>query len=90
MKGLGKNVPELIILPLYSALPSEMQSRIFDPAPPGKRKGLDSLVIHSISQAFAKQRAGRAGRIDQGSVIAYTERVHSTMRCSTSSLKFRG
>ena len=29
MKGLGKNVPELIILPVYSALPSEMQSRIF-------------------------------------------------------------
>lgn len=28
----------LIILPVYSSLPSEMQSRIFDPAPPGARK----------------------------------------------------
>lgn len=28
----------LIILPVYSSLPSEMQSRIFDPAPPGSRK----------------------------------------------------
>ena len=25
MKSLGPNVPELIILPVYSALPSEMQ-----------------------------------------------------------------
>lgn len=38
MKSLGPDVPELIILPVYSALPSEMQTRIFDPAPPGSRK----------------------------------------------------
>ena len=38
MKSLGPEVPELIILPVYSALPSEMQTRIFDPAPPGSRK----------------------------------------------------
>lgn len=38
MKALGGQVPELIILPVYSALPSEMQTRIFDPAPPGSRK----------------------------------------------------
>ncbi|KAG8376155.1 hypothetical protein BUALT_Bualt09G0033800 [Buddleja alternifolia] len=109
MKGLGRNVPELIILPVYSALPSEMQSRIFDPAPPGKRKvvvatniaeasltidgifyvidpgfakqnvynpkqGLDALVITPISQASAKQRAGRAGRTGPGKCYRlYTE-----------------
>lgn len=38
MKALGPGVPELIILPVYSALPSEMQTRIFDPAPSGSRK----------------------------------------------------
>jgi ATP-dependent RNA helicase DHX8/PRP22 len=38
MKALGADVPELIILPVYSALPSEMQTRIFEPAPPGSRK----------------------------------------------------
>lgn len=38
MKSLGPDVPELLILPVYSALPSEMQTRIFDPAPPGSRK----------------------------------------------------
>lgn len=38
MKSLGPLVPELIILPVYSALPSEMQTRIFEPAPEGARK----------------------------------------------------
>lgn len=38
MKSLGPDVPELIILPVYSALPSEMQTRIFEAAPPGSRK----------------------------------------------------
>ncbi|KAI3447144.1 hypothetical protein Pfo_003809 [Paulownia fortunei] len=120
MKGLGKNVPELIILPVYSALPSEMQSRIFEPAPPGKRKvvvatniaeasltidgifyvidpgfakqnvynpkqGLDSLVITPISQASAKQRAGRAGRTGPGKCYRlYTESAfHNEMSPTT-------
>ena len=38
MKALGPKVPELIVLPIYSALPSEVQSRVFEPAPPGTRK----------------------------------------------------
>uniref|UniRef100_A0A914CVZ3 ATP-dependent RNA helicase DHX8 n=1 Tax=Acrobeloides nanus TaxID=290746 RepID=A0A914CVZ3_9BILA len=38
MKKLGSDVPELIILPVYGALPSDQQSRIFEPAPPGTRK----------------------------------------------------
>ena len=44
MKSLGPEVPELIILPVYSALPSEMQTRIFDPAPPGTRK----VRVHAL------------------------------------------
>ena len=38
MKALGPNVPELVILPIYGQLPSEVASRIFEPAPPGARK----------------------------------------------------
>ena len=47
MKSLGSDVPDLIILPVYSALPSEMQTRIFDPAPPGCRKvsGYDNITL---------------------------------------------
>nr|CAB3237998.1 ATP-dependent RNA helicase DHX8-like [Phallusia mammillata] len=112
MKSLGGDVPELIILPVYSALPSEMQTRIFDPAPPGSRKvviatniaetsltidgihyvvdpgfvkqnvynsktGIDQLVVTPISQAQAKQRAGRGGRTGPGKCYRlYTERAY--------------
>lgn len=114
MKALGPSVPELLILPVYSALPSEMQSRIFEPAPPGARKvviatniaetsitvdgiyyvvdpgfvkqnaydpklGMDSLVVTPISQAQAKQRAGRAGRTGPGKCFRlYTEAAYQS------------
>jgi len=42
-------VPELIILPIYSALPSEMQSKIFEPAPPGARKVVIATNIAETS-----------------------------------------
>ncbi|KAL4525206.1 hypothetical protein Ndes2526A_g07284 [Nannochloris sp. 'desiccata'] len=48
MKSLGPAVPELIILPVYSALPSEMQTRIFEPAPPGTRK---VVIATNIAEA---------------------------------------
>lgn len=49
MKALGSMVPELIILPVYSSLPSEMQSKIFEPAPPGSRKIVISTNIAETS-----------------------------------------
>lgn len=48
MKALGELAPELIILPVYGALPSEMQSRIFEPAPPGARK---CVIATNIAEA---------------------------------------
>ncbi|KAK9907427.1 hypothetical protein WJX75_003407 [Coccomyxa subellipsoidea] len=114
VKSLGPAVPELIILPVYSNLPSEMQTRIFEPAPPGTRKvviatniaeasltidgiyyvvdpgfakqkvynpkiGMDSLVVAPISQASAKQRAGRAGRTGPGKTYRlYTEAAYKS------------
>lgn len=120
MKALGPSVPELVILPVYSALPSEMQSRIFEPAAPGSRKvviatniaetsvtidqiyyvidpgfvkqnaydpklGMDSLVVTPISQAQAKQRAGRAGRTGPGKCFRlYTEAAYQSEMLPTS------
>eukprot|EP01130_Rhizamoeba_saxonica_P002533 TRINITY_DN1231_c0_g1_i1.p1 TRINITY_DN1231_c0_g1~~TRINITY_DN1231_c0_g1_i1.p1 ORF type:complete len:1213 (+),score=370.17 TRINITY_DN1231_c0_g1_i1:438-4076(+) len=49
MKKLGDSVPELVILPIYSALPSEMQSRIFEPAPLGGRKVVIATNIAETS-----------------------------------------
>ncbi|KAJ9138456.1 Helicase associated domain-containing protein [Pleurostoma richardsiae] len=68
MKALGPNVPELIILPVYSALPSEQQSRIFDPAPPGSRKVVIATniaetsitidhIYYVVDPGFVKQNA---------------------------------
>jgi len=68
MKALGPSVPELIILPVYSALPSEMQSKIFEPAPPGCRKVVIATniaetsitidqIYYVIDPGFVKQNA---------------------------------
>ncbi|KAH7263056.1 P-loop containing nucleoside triphosphate hydrolase protein [Fusarium tricinctum] len=68
MKALGPNVPDLIILPVYASLPTEMQSRIFDPAPPGSRKVVIATniaetsitideIYYVVDPGFVKQNA---------------------------------
>ncbi|RKF54165.1 Pre-mRNA-splicing factor ATP-dependent RNA helicase-like protein cdc28 [Golovinomyces cichoracearum] len=37
-RKLGSRVPELVICPIYANLPSELQSKIFEPTPTGARK----------------------------------------------------
>ncbi|KAI9777211.1 MAG: hypothetical protein M1816_004899 [Peltula sp. TS41687] len=37
-RKLGSKVPEMIICPIYANLPSELQSKIFEPTPPNARK----------------------------------------------------
>ena len=112
MAALGDAAPPLIVLPVYSAQPSEVQSRIFDTTPDGSRKcvvatniaeasltidgiyyvvdpgfakikafnpklGMDTLIVSPISQASAKQRAGRAGRTGPGKCFRlYTENAY--------------
>ena len=62
IKGLGPSVPDLHILPVYSALPSEMQTRIFDPAPPGSRK---CVIATNIAEAVVYLKEGRIIRHDR-------------------------
>lgn len=68
MKALGPMVPELIVLPVYSALPSEMQSKIFEPTPPGARKVVIATnvaetsitidgIYYVVDPGFVKQSA---------------------------------
>ena len=37
-RKLGSKIKELMILPIYANLPSDMQAKIFEPTPPGARK----------------------------------------------------
>uniref|UniRef100_A0A1B6C691 RNA helicase n=1 Tax=Clastoptera arizonana TaxID=38151 RepID=A0A1B6C691_9HEMI len=66
VRRLGSKIKELIILPVYSNLPSEMQAKIFHPTPPNARKVVlatniaeTSLtidnIIYVIDPGFCKQ-----------------------------------
>lgn len=106
-------VQPLLVLPIYSQLPADLQARIFAPAPSGTRKcivatniaetsltvdgiryvidtglskvkvynariGMDALTIAPVSQAGARQRAGRAGRTGPGVCFRlYTESTYA-------------
>lgn len=49
MKALGPNVPELLILPIYGALPTEIATKVFEPAPAGTRKVVIATNIAETS-----------------------------------------
>ncbi|KAF8820441.1 putative pre-mRna-splicing factor ATP-dependent Rna helicase [Cardiosporidium cionae] len=65
-KGKGTDLRELVILPIYSALPSDLQAKIFEPTAEGARKVVlatniaeTSITIHNIvyviDSGFCKQ-----------------------------------
>lgn len=66
VRRLGSRIKELLILPVYSNLPSDMQAKIFEPTPPNARKVVlatniaeTSLtidnIIYVIDPGFCKQ-----------------------------------
>lgn len=68
VRKLGSKVPELLVLPIYANLPSDMQAKIFEPTPPGARKVVlgtniaeTSLtidgIIYVIDPGFSKQKS---------------------------------
>ncbi|KAK1756842.1 Pre-mRNA-splicing factor ATP-dependent RNA helicase-like protein cdc28 [Echria macrotheca] len=48
-RKLGSRVPEIIPLPIYANMPSEMQAKIFEPTPPKARKVVFSTNIAETS-----------------------------------------
>lgn len=70
-RKLGSKMKELVILPIYANLPSDMQAKIFEPTPPGSRKVVlatniaeTSLtidgIIYVIDPGFCKQNSFNA------------------------------
>ena len=51
MQSLGKGAPMLHVLPVYSMLPSEQQTKIFEPAPVGTRKCFPALQTRVLTDA---------------------------------------
>ena len=71
VRALGKKIKELLVLPIYSNLPSDMQIKIFEPTPPNARKVIlatniaeTSLtidgIIYVIDPGFCKQKSYNA------------------------------
>eukprot|EP00730_Choanoeca_flexa_P019311 TRINITY_DN9428_c0_g1_i1.p1 TRINITY_DN9428_c0_g1~~TRINITY_DN9428_c0_g1_i1.p1 ORF type:complete len:1047 (+),score=367.15 TRINITY_DN9428_c0_g1_i1:142-3282(+) len=67
-RKLGSKINELIVLPIYANLPSDMQAKIFEPTPPGARKVVlatniaeTSLtidnIIYVVDPGFSKQKS---------------------------------
>ncbi|RSH84190.1 uncharacterized protein EHS24_005699 [Apiotrichum porosum] len=66
MQALGDKVPELIVAPIYANLPTELQTKIFEPTPEGARKVVLATniaetsitidgVVYVIDPGFVKQ-----------------------------------
>ena len=88
-RALGNKVPELIIAPIYANLPSDMQSKIFEPTPEGARKvvlatniaetsiTIDGIVF-VIDPGFVKQNAYNP-RTGMSSLVIVPVRILSLM-----------
>lgn len=68
---LGEGIPPLLILPIYSQLPSDLQAKIFEPAPEGSRKCIVSTniaetsltvdgILYVIDTGYCKMKVGSA------------------------------
>lgn len=56
-KKLGTKLKELVVLPIYGNLPTDMQAKIFSPTPPGARKVCISYLLSvSVPVYYAWQR----------------------------------
>nr|XP_031363568.1 pre-mRNA-splicing factor ATP-dependent RNA helicase DHX16 [Lonchura striata domestica] len=67
-RRLGSRLPELLVLPIYANLPSELQARIFQPTPPGARKVVVATniaetsvtidgIVYVLDPGFCKQKS---------------------------------
>ncbi|XP_063851586.1 pre-mRNA-splicing factor ATP-dependent RNA helicase DHX16-like [Scylla paramamosain] len=91
VKALGSRIRELIVLPIYANLPSEMQAKIFEATPPGARKVVlatniaeTSLtidgIVYVIDPGYAKQNYFNARSGMESLVVVPISRASANQR----------
>ncbi|XP_033123605.1 pre-mRNA-splicing factor ATP-dependent RNA helicase DHX16-like [Anneissia japonica] len=94
-KKLGSKIKELIILPIYANLPSDLQAKIFEPTPPGARKVVlatniaeTSLtidgIIYVIDPGFCKQKSYNARTGMESLLVTPISKASSNQRAGRS------
>ncbi|XP_070177312.1 pre-mRNA-splicing factor ATP-dependent RNA helicase DHX16-like isoform X2 [Littorina saxatilis] len=90
-RKLGSKIRELIISPIYSTLPSDLQAKIFEPTPPGARKVVlatniaeTSLtidgIVYVIDPGFSKQKSYNARTGMESLVVTPISKASSNQR----------
>ena len=90
-RKLGSKVPEMIICPIYANLPSELQSKIFEPTPPKARKVVlatniaeTSLtidgIVYVIDPGFVKENIYNAKTGMESLVVTPCSRASANQR----------
>ncbi|KAL4646823.1 putative pre-mRNA-splicing factor ATP-dependent RNA helicase DHX16 [Arapaima gigas] len=90
-RRLGSKIPELIILPIYANLPSDMQAKIFNPTPPGARKVVVATniaetsltidgIIYVIDPGFCKQKSYNARTGMESLIVTPCSRASANQR----------
>lgn len=90
-RKLGSKVPEMVVCPIYASLPSELQSKIFEPTPPGARKVVlatniaeTSLtidgIVYVIDPGFVKENVYNARTGMESLVVTPCSRASANQR----------
>ncbi|XP_015268330.1 PREDICTED: putative pre-mRNA-splicing factor ATP-dependent RNA helicase DHX16 [Gekko japonicus] len=90
-RRLGSKIAELLILPIYANLPSDMQAKIFEPTPPGARKVVVATniaetsltidgIIYVIDPGFCKQKSYNARTGMESLIVTPCSRASANQR----------
>ncbi|KAL8213278.1 UNVERIFIED_CONTAM: putative pre-mRNA-splicing factor ATP-dependent RNA helicase dhx16 [Gekko kuhli] len=88
---LGSKIADILILPIYANLPSDMQARIFEPTPPGSRKVVVATniaetsltidgIIYVIDPGFCKQKSYNARTGMESLIVIPCSRASANQR----------
>ncbi|XP_059826821.1 pre-mRNA-splicing factor ATP-dependent RNA helicase DHX16 [Hypanus sabinus] len=90
-RRLGSKIAELLVLPIYANLPSDLQAKIFEPTPPGARKVVVATniaetsltidgIIYVIDPGFCKQKSYNARTGMESLIVTPCSRASANQR----------